>query len=234
MKRGIQGPLAQSGNNPPPLLVYSPPPDEGLYPLYQDDDLLILSKPAGLLSVPGNKPELSDCLELRARLRFPSAQTVHRLDRATSGIVAMALNPSAHKDLSAQFEKRQTRKTYLALLNGKVAGDEGHVDQPLRTDWYNRPLQMVDRCLGREALTWWQVLERTENVTRILLNPVTGRSHQLRVHMQWLGHPIIGDDFYAPAEVRERAPRLLLHAEKLELVHPRSKERMIFTDKSPF
>lgn len=234
MRKGVHGPLAQSGNTPPAQLVYDPPQDDGLKILHVDDDILVLSKPAGLLSVPGNQPDLQDCLETRVQSEFPTATTVHRLDRPTSGIVAMALNPEAHRRLGIQFEKRKTSKTYNAVVSGIGEADEGTIEQALRTDWYNRPKQMVDNCLGREAITQWRVVERFENSTRMALNPVTGRSHQLRVHMQWLGHPILGDEFYADAKSGSAADRLMLHAESLEIFHPTTNERMRFQDPCPF
>ena len=163
MRKGVHGPLAQSGNTPPPELLYRPPPDNGLNILYADDDILVLSKPSGLLSVPGNKPNLQDCMETRARAQYPSATTVHRLDRPTSGVFLMALNRESHRRLGIQFEKRKTAKTYKAFVSGVVNEDRGRIDQAIRTDWYNRPKQMIDNCMGREAITDWRVLKRLEN-----------------------------------------------------------------------
>lgn len=234
MKKGVHGPLARSGNIPPPEFVYSPPPDEGLNILHQDRHILVLSKPANLLTVPGKDPGHRDSMETRARERFPDARTVHRLDRGTSGILVMALGAEAHRHLGLQFERRKTSKSYIALVTGTVEGDEGTIELPLRTDWYNRPKQMVDPCLGREAITRWRVTERHRHTTRMHLVPVTGRSHQLRVHMQSLGHPIVGDPFYAPAEADTRSDRLLLHAETLEIFHPATGEQMRFEDTCPF
>ncbi len=202
--------------------------------MYVDDDILVLSKPSGLLSVPGNRPELRDCLETRAQAVHPIATTVHRLDRGTSGVCVMALNARAHRKLGMQFETRRTTKVYKALVSGKVAADEGVIDLPLRTDWYNRPKQMVDRCLGREAVTRWKVKKRFEDRTLMRLMPETGRSHQLRVHMQSLGHPILGDEFYASEDVVNLAGRLMLHAEELTIRHPGTNEFSIFTDLCPF
>ena len=234
MRRGVQGPLAKSGNTPPPELVYSPPPDNGLDIVYSDEDILVLSKPAGLLSVPGNRPELEDCLESRVMVRFPSATTVHRLDRATSGVSIMALNLPAHRHLGLQFEKRLTEKIYIAIVDGHLEPENGTIKLPLRTDWYNRPKQMVDPCLGREAITNWRVIEKGQSISRVQLNPETGRSHQLRVHMQSLGHPIIGDEFYAPENIIAMSERLMLHAESIEISHPGTGEKMRFRDPCPF
>lgn len=232
MRKGVHGPLAQSGNTPPPALIYQPPADTGLNIMHVDEDILVLSKPAGLLSVPGNRADLQDCMERRAQAEYQTATTVHRLDRPTSGIFLMALNRESHKRLGIQFEKRKSAKRYRAVVSGRVEQDEGTIDQALRTDWYNRPKQMIDNCLGREAVTQWRVLERRENATSMALTPITGRSHQLRVHMQWLGHPILGDEFYAPQAAQ--ADRLMLHAEMLEIFHPQTNERMRFFDECPF
>jgi len=232
MRKGVHGPLAQSGNTPPPELVYDPPANNGLDIIHADNDILVLSKPAGLLSVPGNRPNLSDCMEKRAQAEYPAATTVHRLDRPTSGIFIMALNGESHRRLGIQFEKRKTSKTYIAIVSGCVTEDEGIVEQALRTDWYNRPKQMVDNCLGREAVTRWRVLERHEYATRMELKPVTGRSHQLRVHMQWLGHPIVGDAFYSSEN--DPVERLMLHAETLGIFHPTTNKAMTFSDLCPF
>ena len=232
MRKGVHGPLARSANSPPPQLVYDPPPDSGLNVIHADDQILVLSKPSGLLSVPGNRPDLQDCMEMRAQKRYPAATTVHRLDRPTSGVFLMALNKESHRRLGIQFEKRKTSKRYKAIVSGIVSEDQGRIIQALRTDWYNRPKQMIDNCLGRDATTDWKVLDRYENETRMELKPVTGRSHQLRVHMQWLGHPIVGDEFYA--EESDQADRLMLHAEKLEIFHPATNERMTFSDLCPF
>lgn len=234
MRKGLHGPLARSTNTPPPALDYQPPANNGLSILHVDDDILVLSKPAGLLSVPGNKPGLQDCLETRVQSEFPAATTVHRLDRTTSGVTVMALNAESHRRLGLQFEKRCTRKFYIALVSGLVREDSGLIEQSLRTDWYNRPKQMIDPCLGREAITRWKVLDHKAGSTRMQLNPETGRSHQLRVHMQWLGHPILGDEFYAPPEMVTISNRLMLHAESLCFFHPKTNEWMEFTDLCPF
>ncbi len=235
IRKGMQGPLARSSNSPPPPdFVYDPPTDPWLNVIHHDQELVVLSKPAGLLSVPGRDPAHHDSLELRARERFPEARIVHRLDRGTSGIFVMALTARAHRHLGLQFEKRQTRKTYVALVSGKIEKDKGTLDLAMRTDWYNRPKQMVDTCMGREAITQWEVLERHDNHTRVLLSPLTGRSHQLRVHMQYLGHPILGDSFYAPPSSVENSSRMMLHAESLEIAHPDGGQRVRFTDPCPF
>ncbi|MFQ5624312.1 MAG: RluA family pseudouridine synthase, partial [Paracoccaceae bacterium] len=175
--------------------VYDPPAGP-LAVLYRDDDLLVLDKPAGLLSVPGKAAEHRDCLENRARAAFPDTLLVHRLDMDTSGVMVFALNRAAQRHLGLQFERRHVRKTYLARVWGDVTGDSGTVDLPLKNDWPNRPRQTVSED-GRMARTDWRVIAREEEETRVELTPLTGRSHQLRVHMAALGHPILGDRFYA-------------------------------------
>ncbi len=234
MRKSFHGPLARSKNSPPPDFTYTPPADNGLDIIHVDCDILVLSKPANLLSVPGNKEGHADCLENRALKEFPDARVVHRLDRGTSGILIMALNPNSHRHLGLQFEKRKTAKTYIAEVIGFVEKDNGHIELPMRTDWYNRPKQMVDTYFGREAITDWEVISRASETTRLKLHPKTGRSHQLRVHLQELGHPILGDSFYAPDYAVAMSNRLLLHAETLELFHPNNGERVSFTSPCPF
>jgi tRNA pseudouridine32 synthase/23S rRNA pseudouridine746 synthase len=199
---------------------YSPPADDGLNILYQDEHLLGIDKPSGLLSVPGKPLAHRDCLESRVRERFSQARTVHRLDMDTSGVMVFALNGAAHRHLGLQFERRICRKSYIARVWGELEENDGEIDQPLRCDWPNRPKQMIDHELGRRALTRWQVETRELNATRLVLTPETGRSHQLRVHLQSIGHPILGDRFYAHDAAIAAAGRLQLHAAKLEIRHP--------------
>ena len=214
-------------------LVYKPP-QEPLQVLHRDEDLLVLSKPAKLLSVPGRGADLQDSLETRARAAFPEALLVHRLDMETSGIFLMAMNQAAQANLGKQFEHRRVKKTYIARVWGQVEGEHGLVDLPLRCDWPNRPLQMVCYEHGKPAQTRWQVLSRDEHSTLVQLTPITGRSHQLRVHMRELGHPILGDDFYAHEEAYNATPRMLLHAQEIELHHPSDGARIKFSDKITF
>lgn len=220
---------------PPVLQEYNPPKDP-LDILYQDNYLIVLNKPAGLLSVPGKAENLSDCLQNRVKAEYPHALLVHRLDMDTSGIIIMALEREAQGNLGQQFEKRKVSKTYIARVFGLPEADEGLVDLPLCCDWPNRPMQMVCYENGRPSQTEWRVLERdmASNSSRMELTPITGRSHQLRVHMLELGHPILGDVFYAPLRVTQAAPRLLLHAQNLTLFHPKSGEEMTFTAPCPF
>ncbi|MGJ8527156.1 RluA family pseudouridine synthase [Maritalea sp.] len=214
--------------------VYAPPTDPYLDVVHNDDDILVLNKPSGLLTVPGKAAEHSDCLEKRAQEKFPSATIVHRLDMDTSGIIIMAMHRSAHRHLGLQFERRHTAKTYIADVFGCMQDDQGTVDLPLRCDWPNRPRQMVDHEEGRSAQTGWQALERFENHTRVELTPITGRTHQLRVHMLELGHPILGDRFYATGDALDAADRLRLHAKSLTLHHPTGGKRVTFNAALPF
>lgn len=216
------------------LLHYSPPLEPYLHILYQDDDIVVLDKPSGLLSVPGKAKEHADSLQNRAQRVFPTSTVVHRLDMATSGIMVMAMNKAAHRHLSRQFELRQTQKSYQAVIYGQPVNDAGEIDLPLICDWPNRPKQMVDKLNGKKALTRWQVVSRSELSCRIDLFPVTGRSHQLRVHMLSIGHPIIGDRLYAHPHALSLGKRLHLHAKSLGFSHPTSGKNLIFHSEVPF
>lgn len=219
---------------PPPEFVYTPPEGE-LEIIHKDEEILVLSKPSGLLCVPGRKPEHQDSLELRVKEQFPELRIIHRLDMDTSGIVIMAMNPESHRNIGLQFERRKTKKTYIARIWGHPEDDEGEIDQPLICDWPNRPIQKIDLTRGKSAITKWQVLEREEGgLTRIALNPITGRTHQLRVHMAEMGHPILGDDFYAHEKALKAADRLQLHAYKLTVHHPSDGRLITFEAPCPF
>ncbi|MBL4810908.1 MAG: RNA pseudouridine synthase [Rhodobacteraceae bacterium] len=195
------------------------PPDGPLVILHADHEVLLVDKPAGLLSVPGKGPELADCLMTRVQAVFPMGLLVHRLDRDTSGVMIFALTRHAQRHLGQQFEKRMTKKTYIARVWGEVVEKTGQVDLPLIVDWENRPRQMVDHENGRNALTDWKRIRTGKGESRMRLMPKTGRSHQLRVHMLAIGHPILGDPFYATGEAREYE-RLMLHSESLQFRHP--------------
>ncbi len=206
---------------PPSPLDYRPPTTPWLTVVHEDSRLVALDKPALLLTVPGKPEGHGDCLEARAQARYPDARIVHRLDRPTSGLVVMARDPDAHRILGLQFEKRQVAKTYIARVDGWLAEDAGEIDAPLCGDWPNRPRQMVSAAHGKPSLTRWRVLSREPGgATRVRLEPKTGRTHQLRAHMAWIGHPILGDEFYAPPGARAAADRLQLHAERLRLRRP--------------
>ncbi|MEN0088603.1 MAG: RluA family pseudouridine synthase [Pseudomonadota bacterium] len=194
-----------------------------------DANLLVVDKPPGLLSVPGRTPDLADCVESRARSICPHARIVHRLDMDTSGVMVLARNADAHRHLGLQFERRHTSKAYQAIVEGRVSASAGTIDLPLRCDWPNRPKQMVCFEHGRRGTTHWQVLGRSGGGTRLQLTPITGRSHQLRVHLMACGHPIIGDTFYG-----SRGGRLHLHACELILRDPHGGGFLSFTSAVPF
>ena len=215
------------------------PDDSAIDLLYADDTLLVLDKPSGLLAVPGRGADKQDCLAARVQARYPDALIVHRLDMATSGLMVMARGPAAQRALSKAFAAREVKKRYIAVVAGRLEAPPegwGTIDLPIIVDWPNRPLRIVDHHLGKPSLTRWRVLEYDEaaNVTRVELEPVTGRSHQLRVHLRELGHPILGDALYAPPDVQTLAGRLLLHACSLCFVHPLSGEALTFECPAPF
>lgn len=211
-------------------------PAHSLEVLHLDRWLVAIQKPAGLLSVPGIGPEKQDCLASRAADAFPGARIVHRLDRDTSGVIVMARDADTHRELSRQFEARETSKTYVAIGWGHPAADRGTIDLPLRKAAMGSAIQIVDHEQGRPATTHWRVLERlvAPDRTRFELTPITGRSHQLRVHLRELGHPILGDELYAPPEAHAAAPRLCLHAASLAITHPATGQRLRFDAPPPF
>jgi tRNA pseudouridine32 synthase/23S rRNA pseudouridine746 synthase len=210
---------------------YSPPTDP-LELLHEDHELIAVVKPAGLLSVPGKGAHLADCLLARVQAAFPTALLVHRLDRDTSGVMIFAASPHAQRHLGLQFEKRHTKKTYVARAHGRMTDSEGTIDLPLIVDWPNRPRQMVCHQTGKQAITDYKVLKASDTESRVRLMPRTGRSHQLRVHMAALGHPILGDPFYS--EGAAGYPRMMLHAQELRLRHPDGGRGMRFFAKAPF
>ena len=207
---------------------YNPPTDPYLDVVYSDAHLLVLDKPSGLLTVPGRDPAHRDSLASRAQKEYPDALIVHRLDMDTSGLVVMARGKEVHRALSTMFQNRQVEKNYLARVWGEPEGDEGEVDLPLICDWPNRPKQKVCFESGKPSLTRWQKLDSDGKTSLLKLIPVTGRSHQLRVHMQALDHPILGDPFYAHEEALAAALRLLLHAQELGFEHPVTGKAMNF------
>jgi len=209
------------------------PPDTPLDVLHEDHEIVVVNKPEGLLSVPGKGEHLADCLLSRVQAAFPHALLVHRLDRDTSGVMVFGLTPHAQRNLSMQFEKRTTKKTYVARVAGRLDPKTGTVDFPLIVDWPNRPLQKVCHESGKEAVTNWRVLRYGDEETRVKLMPRTGRSHQLRVHMLALGHPILGDPLYSKDTV-ETYRRLLLHSQELRVKHPETGRGMVFRADAPF
>jgi tRNA pseudouridine32 synthase/23S rRNA pseudouridine746 synthase len=208
-------------------------------PLYLDDTLLVFDKPSGLLAVPGRGADRQDSLSARVQARYPDALIVHRLDMSTSGLMVMARGPAAQRELNKAFAAREVSKRYVAVVAGRLQAppeDWGMIDLPIIVDWPNRPLRVVDPVRGKPSLTRWRVLGAGPDGvgTRVELEPVTGRSHQLRVHLRELGHPILGDALYAPRGVQAQAPRLLLHAWSLRFFHPVTRETLMFECPAPF
>jgi tRNA pseudouridine32 synthase/23S rRNA pseudouridine746 synthase len=201
-----------------------------------DAHLVLADKPPGLPCVPGRPAELHDCLWLRVRVLVPDALVVHRLDMATSGLMLLARGAAMQRQLSAAFAQRRIDKRYIAVVAGQLPATQGEIDLPIAADWPNRPLQRIDPERGKPSLTRYRVLahDPQQDTSRVELSPHTGRSHQLRVHLQALGHPILGDMLYAPAHHQARAARLLLHATTLAFVHPQTGERLRFESVTPF
>lgn len=226
---------------------YNPPLDCGLDLVYCDESLLVANKPAGLLSVPGRGPDKADSLLARIQNEFPDALSVHRLDMSTSGLLVFARGADMHRQISRLFRERAVQKFYIAIVSGRVELTAGEVDLPLASDWPNRPLQKVDFAIGKPSLTRYRLLEYMKypihaamhhgelglSVSRIELEPVTGRTHQLRVHMAAIGHQVLGDELYG-GNVVSNAKRLLLHAHELSFVHPLSEELLTLTSEPPF
>jgi tRNA pseudouridine32 synthase/23S rRNA pseudouridine746 synthase len=206
------------------------PPQGPLSILHADASIFIVDKPAGLLSVPGTSSP--DSLETRLKAEHPEALLIHRLDMDTSGVMVFARTKAAQRALNLQFETRQIGKTYIADVEGAVAGEAGTIDLPLIVDWPNRPLQIVCQDTGKPAQTDWRVTQRLPaNRTRLALTPLTGRTHQLRVHMAAIGHPIIGDRFYGNAAL---SLRMHLHAQALTITHPKTGARQTYAVDVPF
>lgn len=238
------------GISPPcPSLCTMDAVASGYSTIHADRWLVVLDKSSGLLSVPGIGPEKVDCLVARACARWPTARIVHRLDRDTSGVIVLALDAATHRNLSMQFERRAVEKRYEALVAGHPVQDSGSIDLPIRKDLDNPPLQLIDAAMGRPSHTRWSVIERCGDVpsgvrradapapvrcTRLSLVPLTGRSHQLRLHLRAIGHAILGDDLYGTREECAAATRLCLHATHLCFTHPETGERRAFDSESPF
>ena len=212
------------------LIDYDPPQEPWLDLVYRDDYIAVVNKPSGLLSVPGNQPQYYDSAMSRVKEKYGFCEPAHRLDMATSGILLLALSKAADRELKRQFREREPKKYYQALVWGHVEQDHGVVELPLICDWENRPRQKICFERGKRAVTFYDVLQRyPNNTTRVKLTPITGRSHQLRLHMLALGHPILGDKFYAHPQAKALSPRLCLHAESLQIQHPITGETMEFT-----
>ena len=208
----------------------------GFVLIHADDALLVVDKPSGLLSVPGRGADKQDCLIGRIQMDYPDALIVHRLDFDTSGLLVVARGKAVHRELSICFAQRAVAKRYVAVVAGRLAPASGEVDLPLIVDWPNRPLHKVDFAAGKPSLTRYRVLayDGENDSSRVELIPETGRTHQLRVHMQALGHVILGDPLYADSPQRSRAERLLLHAETLAFSHPATGEALSFSSPAPF
>jgi tRNA pseudouridine32 synthase / 23S rRNA pseudouridine746 synthase len=204
--------------------------------VHVDDALIAADKPADLLSVPGRGPQNADCLAARLQVVYADALIVHRLDMATSGLIVFGRGTAVQRALSIAFAERRVAKTYVAVVDGLLTDDAGEIDLPLIADWPNRPRQRVDTVHGKASRTRWRALVRDaeRGCTRVELEPVTGRSHQLRVHLQAIGHPILGDTLYAPPAVAQAAPRLLLHAARLQLLHPIDSRELDLRSPPPF
>ena len=203
-------------------IIYNPPPYTQLDILYQDKYLIILNKPSGLLSVPGRGEDKQDCMISRLQQTYPQALTVHRLDMPTSGIIIFALNKETQKKINTLFERKKINKQYIAKVHGVFQQNKGTISQPLITDWINRPKQKIDYKQGKHSITKYEVISADEenNCSLVKLIPITGRSHQLRVHMSSLGHQILGDELYGTDKSRSASNRLLLHAEQISFTHP--------------
>lgn len=220
----------RTSTKPPVLLI----PFSERWIIHEDDDLLIVNKPAGLLSVPGREADPQANLIAQVQTKIPEALIVHRLDMDTSGLMVLAKHPESHRRLSKQFEQRETSKQYQAMCFGHPSMMQGSVRQPMRCDWDNRPLQMIDFKFGKYAHTLWQVEAQLENHFKVLLTPITGRSHQLRLHMKQLGHPILGDNLYADQPNQIAFSRLHLHAFRLGFKHPITGIQMDFEQTADF
>lgn len=214
-------------------------PRTDLIVIHEDADLLVLDKPAGLLSVPGRGLDKQDCLSARVQARYPDALVVHRLDMATSGLMLFARGLGAQRTLSKALAERRVVKRYVAVVAGQLEGPEqdwGVIDLPIVVDWPGRPLRKIDHHLGKASVTRWRLAGacRSHRATRLELEPETGRSHQLRVHLQALGHPILGDRLYGTPECQAMAPRLLLHATRLSFRHPTTDHALQFASAADF
>ncbi|OIO10628.1 MAG: RNA pseudouridine synthase [Gallionellaceae bacterium CG1_02_60_325] len=199
--------------------------------VFQDESLLIANKPAGLLAVPGRGADKQDCLSARIREIFPDALIVHRLDMATSGLILFARGAAMQREMSRLFREREVAKRYLAVVQGTPEAESGEIDLPIGADWSLRPLRQIDRLTGKHALTRYRVTDSDATQSRLVLEPVTGRTHQLRLHLAEIGHPILGDALYGDAR---SAPRLLLHCCALEFTHPGNGEALRIEHAAPF
>ena len=215
--------------------IYNPPPDTGLELIYADKFLLAVGKPAGLLSVPGRGEDKADSLSSRVQAEYPDALVAHRLDRDTSGLILFPRGAEMHRRISMMFEKREMEKSYVAVVMGKLEPEQGEINMPLMVDWPNRPRHMVDVNNGKPSQTRYRSLsyDAATNTNRVALEPITGRTHQLRVHMSAIGHPIVGDTLYG-GNMDGSTARLLLHAHTLDFIHPVSGNTLNLVSELPF
>lgn len=234
--------LTSRVHSPAGIIRRNPPPELRLFQfesnwiLYQDEEIAVINKPSGLLSVPGRGPgkELSLLTLLNEYYQSSEIRIVHRLDMDTSGIMVIAKTANAHSALSRQFQERQTQKLYEAVCTGRLKKLNGYCKLPIRCDWQNRPLQMVDFLYGKPCETQWQKIQQGKNQFLVELKPITGRSHQLRLHMKMLGHPILGDNLYADKTTLDTSDRLMLHAKSLGFFHPSNQKWLEFEKPSYF
>jgi len=218
------------------MIIYKPPVHTGLDVIYSDEYIIVLNKPSSLLSVPGRGSDKSDCLISRVKQEYSNALIVHRLDMSTSGIIVLALCKESHRLLSEMFASKKIQKKYIAVVDGIVNPNSGEINQAIICDWPNRPKQIIDSVNGKVSITHYRVIDSCNelNTSRVELQPVTGRTHQLRVHMQFIGHAILGDELYGNAEVAKKEDRLLLHATSIAFQHPVTGQEMVFHSQVPF
>ncbi|MFV1985433.1 MAG: pseudouridine synthase [Thiohalomonadales bacterium] len=218
------------------MILYTPPVDTGLNIIYQDEYIIVLNKPPGLLSVPGRGVDKQDCLVSRVLMEYPMALIVHRLDMSTSGIIVLALNQKIQRLLNTLFAARAIDKKYIAVVDGIIETRNDEINKPLICDWPNRPKQIVDENHGKASLTRFNVISifKDSNISRVELMPTTGRTHQLRVHMHYIGHAILGDELYASEAVANKSDRLLLHATEMKFTHPITGGELILKSPAPF
>lgn len=213
---------------------YFPPQEPYLDIIYEDRSIIVVNKPSGILSVPGKEPHLFDSILTRIQKKYPLSAASHRLDMSTSGLLVVPKTRAAASELGKQFQARTVSKCYYAWVGGVIDKEQGIIDLPIALDQNNKPLQKIDFDNGRRAITEFHCISKQIDRTFVRLHPITGRSHQLRLHMKELGHPILGDKWYATPEIKSLAPHLYLHAGELSFNHPESNERMTFKVNPPF
>ncbi len=243
MKRNPSKPVLTSRvHSPAGIIRQTPPPElmqfefDSSWIVFEDESIVVANKPSGLLSVPGRGEDKQHSMlnSLMENCHGNELHVIHRLDMDTSGLMVFAKNKESHRHLSRQFQERQTNKRYEAICTGRLESAFGECKLPIRCDWQFRPLQMVDFLYGKPSHTQWQLLQQNRNHFKVELSPVTGRSHQLRLHMKMIGHPILGDNLYADNDTLNASPRLMLHAKILEFTHPETQSWLSFNSPSGF